>query len=76
MKKRLFALLMAAVMLLGLVACADTGDDGPSGEYNANLQPGDPETWLTHDKVTLTVKTQKYKKTYLQKKSLKQLFQP
>ncbi len=57
MKKRLFALLMAAVMLLGLVACADTGDDGPDGEYNANLQPGDPETWLTHDKVTLTVLT-------------------
>lgn len=57
MKKRLFALLMAAVMLLGLVACADTSDDGPDGEYNANLQPGDPETWLSHDKVTLTVLT-------------------
>ena len=57
MKKRLFALLMAAIMLLGLVACGDTGTDGPSGDYNANLQPGDPETWLTHDKVTLTVLT-------------------
>ena len=56
MKKRIFALLMAAVMLLSLAACTPE-EEGPDGTYNPNLQEGDPETWLSHEKVTLTVLT-------------------
>ncbi len=56
MKKRVLALILTLVMLLGMTAC--TGEsNGHSGTYDPGLQPGDPETWLSHEKVTLTVLT-------------------
>ena len=56
MKKRILSLLLVLVMVFGLVACTNK-PDGPSGTYGPGLQEGDPETWLSHDKVTLTVLT-------------------
>lgn len=56
MLKRLFAMLMAVIMVLGLAACSGPSKK-PVDTYDSNLQPGDPESWLTHEKVTLTVLT-------------------
>jgi len=56
MKKRILSLLLVLVMAFGLVACTNE-PDGPTGTYDPGLQEDDPKTWLSHDKVTLTVLT-------------------
>lgn len=56
MKKRILSMFLILTMLLGLTAC-NVDPDKPKGTYDPQLQPGDPETWLTHEKVTLTVLT-------------------
>ena len=56
MKKRAIALFLVVGMLFSLTACI--GGKGDTSSTGATpLQEGDPESWLTHDKVTLTVFT-------------------
>ena len=56
MKKRIIALLFVVAMILGLTACGSK-DGSSTSTAVTPLQEGDPETWLSHDKVTLTVFT-------------------
>lgn len=57
MKKRILSALLALVMIFCLAGCATEPETPSTGAYTPSLPPDDPETWLTHKKVTLKVLT-------------------
>ena len=58
MKRRIIALVLAVVMLFGVTACGEkrNGTQDAAG-LATPLKEGDPKTWLTGEKRTLTVLT-------------------